>query len=104
MQSEDDMQPQRQSDMRQLMEQASVLRDRLTAARDELDRMEVTGSAGDGQVVVTLRGTGEPVSVHIDPAVADPDDVATLEQLVLAAIRETQQAIQKFAQETTRIG
>jgi DNA-binding YbaB/EbfC family protein len=98
------MQPDQQIDLRQLMEQAVSLRDRFSAVRHELDTMELTGSAGNGQVVVTLRGNGEPVSVHIDPALADPHDVATLEQLVLVAISEAQQAIQTFAKERTQIG
>ena len=97
------MQPQGQSDLRQVMAQAAALRDRLTAVREDLEQMEVTGSAGDGHVVVTMRGTGEPLGVHIDPAVAGRDDVATLEQMVLDAMREAQQAIQTSTKEMTQI-
>jgi nucleoid-associated protein EbfC len=97
------MQPNGQIDLRQLMERTAALRDRLTAVRDELEQIELSGSAGDGQVVVTLRGSGELVGVRIDPAVAGPKDVATLEQLVAVAFREAQQAIKTVAKEKTRI-
>ncbi|MFG2044843.1 YbaB/EbfC family nucleoid-associated protein [Dactylosporangium sp. NPDC048998] len=97
------MRPQGQSNPRQLMEQAIALRDNLLTLQHDLNEVELTGSAGNGQVVVTMRGNGEPVRVHIDPAVADPHAVATLEQLVLGAIREAQQAIQTYGRAKTRI-
>jgi len=96
------MQPHGQS-LKQLMQEAVALRDRFAAVKDELDQTEFTGTAGNGQVVVNVRGTGETVSVHIDPNVADPREVATLEQLVLEAIREAQQAIQTLIKEKAQI-
>lgn len=53
---------------------------------------EVEGSAGGGVVRVRMTGAGEPRSVHIDPAVVDPDDIETLEDLVVAALRDAQAA------------
>jgi nucleoid-associated protein EbfC len=53
---------------------------------------EVEGSAGGGVVRIRTTGAGEVLSVHIDPAVVDPDDVEGLEDLVLAALRDAQAA------------
>src|ERR1700748_1591748 len=98
-----DMQAEGQPDLRQLMEQALAMRDRFSALRGELDTVELTGSAGNGQVVVTVRGTGEPVGVRIDTGVVDPHDVPALARLVEVARVEAQRAIQVFAKERTRI-
>lgn len=49
---------------------------------------EVVGSSGGGVVRVTATGTGEVLSVAIAPEVVDPADVETLEDLVVAAMRD----------------
>ena len=49
---------------------------------------EVEGSAGGGMVKVRATGSGEVLGVTIAPAVVDPDDVESLEDLVLAALRD----------------
>jgi nucleoid-associated protein EbfC len=51
-----------------------------------LAEVEVTGTSGGGLVTVTMSATGELRSVKIDPKAVDPDDVETLEDLVLAAV------------------
>jgi DNA-binding YbaB/EbfC family protein len=58
------------------------------AASQEAARTEVEGSSGGGVVTVRANGTGEVLAVRIDPVVVDPDDVETLEDLVLAALRD----------------
>lgn len=49
---------------------------------------EVTGSAGGGVVRVTATGTGEVLAVEIAPEVVDPSDIETLQDLVVAAMRD----------------
>jgi DNA-binding protein YbaB len=50
----------------------------------------VEGSAGGGVVRIESTAGGDPLAVHIDPAVVDPADVEGLEDLVLAALRDVQ--------------
>jgi DNA-binding YbaB/EbfC family protein len=70
----------------------------LEAAQAELAAAEVTGTAGGGLVTVTVSGTGEFRSVKIDPKAVDPDDVETLEDLVLAAIHNAADAAGSLAE------
>lgn len=49
---------------------------------------EVTGSAGGGVVRVTATGTGEVLAVEIAPEVVDPADIETLQDLIVAAMRD----------------
>ena len=69
-----------------LLAQAQQMQAQLLAAQNEIAAAEVTGTAGNGLVTVTGTGTGEITSVTIDPKVVDPDDVDTLQDLVLGAL------------------
>ncbi|HST64186.1 MAG TPA: YbaB/EbfC family nucleoid-associated protein, partial [Mycobacteriales bacterium] len=62
-----------------------------------LAQTEVTGSAGGGLVTATVSGSSELRSVVIDPSVVDPDDVETLQDLVVAAVRDANRAAQELA-------
>ncbi len=92
--------PGRQPDMQQLMKQAQKMQQQLMQAQQELAEKEVTGSAGGGLVTATVTGSGEVLSVKIDPKAVDPDDVESLEDLVVAAIRDAAANAQQL-QETT---
>jgi DNA-binding YbaB/EbfC family protein len=82
--------------MQQLMKQAQKMQQQLVAAQEELAAAEVTGSAGGGLVTATVSGAGELKSLTIDPSVVDPDDVETLQDLVVAAVRDANRAAQQL--------
>ena len=86
------MQPGEQPDMSQLLQQAQQMQQQLMAAQAEIAATEVTGSAGGGLVVATVKGSGEVVGLTIDPKVVDPDDVDTLQDLVIGAIADASRA------------
>ncbi|MCW2528882.1 MAG: uncharacterized protein JWM76_3742 [Pseudonocardiales bacterium] len=85
--------------MAQLMKQAQKMQAQLAEAQAELAAAQVDGSSGGGLVRAKITGDGELVSVSIDPSVVDPDDVETLEALVVAAIRDAQRAKDELAAE-----
>jgi DNA-binding YbaB/EbfC family protein len=62
----------------------------------------VEGSAGGGMVKVTVSGSGEVQRVSIDPSVVDPEDIETLEDLVVAAVAD---GLRRAAElQSTRLG
>ena len=69
------------SDPRRMEEMAREMRAKLL-------EIEVEGSAGGGMVRVTLDGDFAMKSVSIAPEVADPSDVAMLNDLVRAAYND----------------
>ena len=77
-----------QPNMQQLLKQAQQMQRDLAAAQEELAAAEVHGSAGGGLVTATVSGAGEVLSLRIDPTVVDLTDVDTLQDLVVAAIRD----------------
>lgn len=78
----------RQPDMRQLMQQAQKMQEQLAAAQEELATQTFEGTAGGGMVAATVSGSQEVISVAIDPAVVDPDDIEMLQDLVVAAVNQ----------------
>jgi DNA-binding YbaB/EbfC family protein len=83
--------------MAQLMKQAQKMQQQLEAAQAELAEAQVTGTAGGGLVTATLSGAGELLDLKIDPKVVDPDDVETLQDLVVAAVRDANRAVGELA-------
>jgi nucleoid-associated protein EbfC len=88
-----------QPNMQQLMKQAQKMQEQLLSAQQQLAETEVTGTAGGGLVTATVTGNGEVQSIKIDPKAVDPDDVESLEDLVVAAIRDAARAAQELASE-----
>jgi DNA-binding YbaB/EbfC family protein len=85
--------------MQQLMKQAQKMQQQMLAAQAELAEAEVTGTAGGGLVTATVTGAGEVRAVKIDPKAVDPDDVESLEDLVVAAIRDGARAAQELSEQ-----
>src|SRR3954465_14251494 len=88
-----------QPNMQQLMKQAQEMQQQLMSAQEELADLEVEGHAGGGLVRVTMSGSGELKSLVIDPKAVDPDDVETLQDLVVAAIRDAARAASELTEE-----
>ena len=74
--------------MNNLMKQAQKMQKQMEKTQAELENKEVTATAGGGVVEVVVTGKRELKSITIDPEVVDPDDVETLEDLVMAAVNE----------------
>ncbi len=88
-----------QPNMQQLLKQAQKMQAQLMAAQEELAQTEVEGSAGGGLVKAVVTGSGELVSLTIDQKVVDPDDVETLTDLVVAAVRDATRTAHELTQE-----
>ena len=84
-------------DMNALMQQAQQMQQKLVEAQEELANTEVTGTAGGGLVTATVSGDSQLKSLKIDPGVVDPDDVETLSDLVVAAVRDANNNAQALA-------
>jgi len=85
--------------MQQLMKQAQQMQQQMMAAQSELADLEVEGHAGGGLVRATMSGSGELKTLVIDPKSVDPDDVETLQDLIVAAVRDAARAASDLTQE-----
>jgi DNA-binding YbaB/EbfC family protein len=89
-----------QPNMQQLMQQAQKMQRELMAAQAELQNAVVEGSAGGGLVRATLTGSGELTDLVIDPKAVDVDDMETLQDLIVAAVRDAKRAADELAETT----
>ncbi|MDM4721419.1 YbaB/EbfC family nucleoid-associated protein [Micromonospora sp. WMMA1363] len=88
--------------MQQMLKQAQKMQQQIAKAQAELAEAELTGTAGGGLVTATVAGTGELKSVKIDPGAVDPEDVETLEDLVVAAVHNAAEAARALTE--TKMG
>ena len=65
--------PQQQGfDMQELINQASRVQAELAKAQEEILATNVTGTAGNGLVSITMTGGAELVDLQIDKSIVDP--------------------------------
>lgn len=92
--------PQQQGfDMQELINQASRVQAELAKAQEEILATNVTGTAGNGLVSITMTGGAELVDLQIDKSIVDPEDVDTLKDLIIGAYKEAHAAAGRLAQE-----
>jgi DNA-binding YbaB/EbfC family protein len=82
-----------------LLAQAQQMQQQLMEAQQQLADAEVQGQAGGGLVRVTVKGSGEVVAVAIDPKVVDPDDIETLQDLIVGALADAAGQVNAMAQQ-----
>jgi DNA-binding YbaB/EbfC family protein len=71
-----------------MLKQAQEMQAKMAEMQTALADMEVMGQSGGGFVSVTVNGKGDLKRVQIDPKLADPNEIAVLEDLIVAAARD----------------
>ncbi len=74
------------------------MQQRMMEAQEELERMEVEGSAAGGMVTVKVNGKSQVLGLKIDPEAVDPEDVEMLEDAVMAAIQDAMNKAQEISE------
>ncbi|MEM7697565.1 MAG: YbaB/EbfC family nucleoid-associated protein [Verrucomicrobiota bacterium] len=82
-----------------MMKQAQQMQKKMGQMQEELAEREVEASVGGGKVTVVGNGAGEVLSIKIDPAVVDPEDVEMLEDLVLSGVKQAIEQGKAISQE-----
>ncbi len=87
------------SNMQSMLKQAQKMQEDMAAKQAELEEQEYEVAAGGGVVNVKINGKKEILSVKIDPEVVDPDDVETLEDLIVAGVNEAIKKVEAISAE-----
>ncbi len=74
--------------MSNVVKQAQKMQEEMERVQAELEDKTVEATSGGGMVTVTANGKKEILSIKIQPEAVDPDDVETLEDLVLVAVND----------------
>ena len=87
------------TNMQSMLKQAQKMQEDMAAMQEELEAREYDVSAGGGVVNVKINGKKEILSVKLAPEIVDPDDIETLEDLVVAAVNEAVKKVESISQD-----
>ncbi len=85
------------SNMQAMLKQAQKMQEDMAAKQEELEAREYDISAGGGVVNVRINGKKEILSVKLSPEIVDPDDIETLEDLIVAAVNEAVKKVEAIS-------
>lgn len=88
-----------QPNMNDILAQAQAMQQQLEQAQEKIMQSFVVGEAGGGLVKVTMYGTGKVSEVHLDPKVVDPEDIDTLQDLLVGAYDDAHRKIAAVAEQ-----
>lgn len=74
--------------MNNLMKQAQRMQRQMEEGQKELETKEFSAKAGGGAVEVVVTGKKEIVKVTLSEEAVDPEDIETLQDLIMAAANE----------------
>ena len=74
--------------MANLMKQAQKMQRQMEESQKELEEKEFTAKSGGGAVEITVSGKHEITKVKLSEEAVDPEDIETLEDLIMAAANE----------------
>ena len=88
----------------ELMLKAQKVQSQMNILQTKMESQEFEGVAGNGAVKIIMTGHGSPMKVSLDKSVVTPDDIETLEDLVMVALADARNKIDGYmAQEMERI-
>lgn len=70
------------------MQQLQAMQREMEKMQAELEEKEVEASAGGGMVTAKVSGKKQLLDLTIDKDAVDPDDVETLQDMIIAAVNE----------------
>jgi len=82
-----------------LLQQLQRTQDEMLRVQEELAAMAVTTTVGGGAVTATVTGERRVQSLNIVPEVVDPEDVEMLQDLVIAAVNDGLEQVDKVTAE-----
>lgn len=79
------------------MKMLQQMQNRMAKIQEELGQQTVSAAAGGGLVTVEVTGLQELRAIKIKPEAVDPDDVETLEDLLIVAVNEAMEKAKELA-------
>ena len=87
------------ANMQDMLRQAQKMQEDMQEKQAELEAREYEVAAGGGVINVKMNGKKELLSVKLAEEVIDPDDIETLEDLIVAAVNEAIKKVESEASE-----
>lgn len=77
-----------QKNVSNVVKQAQKMQEEMERVQAEMEDKTVEATSGGGAVIVTANGKKEILSLKISPDAVDPEDVETLEDLIIVAVND----------------
>lgn len=71
-----------------LMKQAQQMQQKITTLQKELESRELETSSGGGMIKIKINGKQQILGITINKECVDPNDVASLEELMKTAVNQ----------------
>ena len=84
--------------MNNIMKQNQRMQRKLEETQEELAKKEYTGQAGGGAVKATVTGAKVLTKLELDKDAVDPEDVETLEDMIVAAVNQALESADEDSQ------
>lgn len=88
-----------QPDLNKMMQEMAKAQQGILKVQQELANTTIEGSAGGGAVVIQCTGSMDFKSVKIKAEAVDPNDIGTLQDLVLMAIKDACKKAQTLSEQ-----
>ena len=85
--------------MNAMLRQAQKVQEDMNNLQGELESREYEISAGGGVVKITINGKKEVSAINISPEIIDPDDIETLQDILIAGVNEAIKRVEADAAE-----
>jgi hypothetical protein len=85
-------------DLSAIMNMAQKLQGDVTRVQEELGNQTCEAAAGGGMVVAVVNGKYELIELRIEKDVVDPNDVAMLQDLIVAAVNQAMVKVREMTQ------
>ena len=84
--------------MNNIMKQYQRMQRKLEETQEELAKKEYTGQAGGGAVKAPVTGAKVLTKLELDKDAVDPEDVETLEDMIVAAVNQALESADEDSQ------
>ena len=78
-----------------MKKQARQFQEQISKMQEEMEKIEATGSSGNGLVKITLSGENRLKEIKINPECVDPEDIEGLEDLITEAFEIARDKIEE---------
>ena len=74
--------------MNSMIKQAQKMQEEMEKAQEEIKAKEYSTTVGGGVVEITMTGDKVLKSITLKPEIVDPDDIETLQDLIVSGVNE----------------
>lgn len=85
--------------MNSMIRQAQKMQEQITELQNDIEERDFSATAGGGAVEVVLSGKKTMKSLTLKPEVVDPEDIEMLQDLIISAVNEAVNNIEKTTEE-----